>query len=117
MGTSVMGNGASFMNTCDVLPRYHLMVFKAFHLAKKMHPNLGRLLIYGEYFGGYYPDHPAEKGARKVQIGVAYSPANHFYAFDVSLNGQLYMDFDAGRALLLAAGFPLVAAPLHRGTL
>merc|ERR1719487_691132 len=99
------------------MPRYHAFVLEAFSLARQQAPCLASLLIYGEYFGGYYPGHPAEPGLKKVQGGVAYSPGHHFYAFDVCLDGQDYMDFDDARALLLAAGFPLVAAPLWRGTL
>jgi len=105
------------MNTSVTMPKYHPYAQKAFRLAKEQHPDLGKLLIYGEYFGGYYPGHPAEKGAKTVQKGVAYSPANHFHAFDVSLDGNSYLDFDEARDLLLAAGFPLVAAPLFRGPL
>merc|ERR1712110_771476 len=105
------------MNTRETLPRYHPFVHKAFEIAKQQFPALRKLLIYGEYFGGYYPGQPVERGARAVQKGVAYSPANHFYAFDVSLDGDGYMDFDAARTLPHAAGFPLVAAPLYRGSL
>lgn len=112
-----LGDGAGFMNTSVTMPKYHPYAQQAFQLAQKQHPGLGKLLIYGEYFGGYYPGHPAEKGAKTVQKGVAYSPANHFYAFDVSLDGDSYLDFDDARTLLLAAGFPLVAAPLFRGPL
>jgi len=115
--TSKLGSGAGFMNAEMTMPAYHEFAKEAFCLAKRMHPDLRRLLIYGEYFGGYYPGHKQAPGARTVQKGVAYSPANHFYAFDVSLNGHQYIDFDEARTLLLAAGFPLVAAPLHRGSL
>jgi len=100
------------------MQQYHGAVQEAFRLCSAATPGgVGSVLIYGEYFGGYYPDLPAERGAKIVQKGVAYSPANHFYAFDVSINGDGYLDFDAARALLLAAGFPLVAAPLFRGSL
>merc|ERR1712157_325390 len=54
---------------------------------------------------------------KKVQGGIAYCPDHHFYALDVCLDGKTYMDFDDARELLLAAGFPLVASPLQRGTL
>jgi len=105
------------MNAEMTMPAYHEFAKEAFCLAKRMHPDLRRLLIYGEYFGGYYPGYQQAPGARTVQKGVAYSPANHFYAFDLSLNGHQYIDFDEALTLMLAAGFPLVAAPLHRGSL
>lgn len=115
--TCRLGNGADFYNARTTMPTYHPFVLEAFRLAKQRFHMLRSLLIYGEYFGGYYPGHPGEAGLKKVQGGVAYSPNHHFYAFDVSLNGETYLDFDDARELLLAAGFPLVAAPLHRGPL
>lgn len=118
--TSRLGSGADFYNARETMPKYHPCILRAFVLARQKDPMLVSLLIYGEYFGGYYPGHPAEPGMKKVQKGVAYSPGHHFYAFDVccvTADGKEYMDFDDARALLLNAGFPLVAAPLFRGTL
>lgn len=115
--TSRLGAGADFFNARTTMPRYHPFALEAFRLARAREPSLRRLLIYGEYFGGYYPGLPAATGLKKVQGGVAYSPEHHFYAFDVSLDGRGHMDFEEARALLLAAGFPLVAAPLRRGGL
>lgn len=115
--TSKLGSGAGFLNTELTMPAYHEFAKEAFRLAKQLHADLRKLLIYGEYFGGYYPGHKPAPGSRTVQKGVAYSPGNHFYAFDVSLDGAGYMDFDGARSLLLAAGFSLVAAPLFRGSL
>lgn len=129
--TSTLGNDADFFSARATMPKYHACVLEAFRLEKERCPNLTHMLIYGEYFGGYYPGHRAEPGMKKVQIGVAYSPGHHFYAFDVAritASGMEYhqlnspkqkelMDFDEARALLLAAGFPLVAAPIWRGAL
>merc|ERR1719210_1727299 len=115
--TGRLGNNADFYDARRTMPKYHPFVLEAFRLVKQRVPALASLLIYGEYFGGYHPALPREPGLKKVQGGVAYSPGHHFYAFDVRLDGENYMDFDDARALLLAAGFPLVAAPLYRGTL
>lgn len=115
--TSRLANGADLFNARTTMPKYHPFVLEAFRLAKQRFPALQSLLVYGEYFGGYYPGHPAEKGHKKVQGGVAYSPGHHFYAFDVRPDGGSYMDFDDARALLLAAGFPLVVDALERGPL
>eukprot|EP00427_Karlodinium_veneficum_P067305 CAMPEP_0169319572 /NCGR_PEP_ID=MMETSP1017-20121227/7901_1 /TAXON_ID=342587 /ORGANISM="Karlodinium micrum, Strain CCMP2283" /LENGTH=371 /DNA_ID=CAMNT_0009413943 /DNA_START=8 /DNA_END=1123 /DNA_ORIENTATION=- len=115
--TSRLGNDAEFFQARTQMPRYHQFVIDAFRIAKESYPDLSSLVIFGEYFGGYYPGLPAASGLRKIQSGVAYSPGHHFYAFDVCLNGVEYMDFDNARTLLLTAGFPLVAAPLWRGSL
>jgi len=115
--TNKLGGDANFFSAREEMPRYHPFVLKAFRLAQERVPTLTSILIYGEYFGGYYPGNPARPGCKKVQGGVAYSPGHHFYAFDVNLGGKEYMDFDSARALLLAAGFPLVPEPLWRGSL
>mmetsp|Transcript_124932 Transcript_124932/g.233626 ORF Transcript_124932/g.233626 Transcript_124932/m.233626 type:complete len:390 (-) Transcript_124932:114-1283(-) len=115
--TGKLGGDAPFFNARDTMPKYHPFVLQAFHIARGHSSALQSLLIYGEYFGGYYPGHKAKPGLKKIQGGVAYSPDHHFYAFDVCLDGQEYMNFDDARNLLLAAGFPLVAAPLWRGNL
>jgi Rnl2 family RNA ligase len=115
--TSRLGNDADFFQSRVTMPKYHASVLNAFRIAKEGRLDLSTLVIYGEYFGGYYPGHPAEPGLRKIQSGVAYSPGHHFYAYDVCLDGKEYMDFEDARSLLVAAGFPLVAAPLWRGTL
>jgi Rnl2 family RNA ligase len=115
--TSRLGNDAEFYNARETMPKYHPFILQAFSLAKQRHADLSCVQIYGEYFGGYYPDLPAEPGMKKVQQGVAYSPFHHFYAFDVCLDGKVFLDFDEARDILLTAGFPLVAEPLLRGTL
>lgn len=105
----------AFYNAFKTMPRYHDFVLEAFALVKARRPDMQRLLVYGEYFGGYFPGRRPVEGLQKVQKGVAYSPEHHFYAFDVSPDGKGFLDFDEAREILLAAGFPLVAAPLHRG--
>eukprot|EP00928_Gymnodinium_smaydae_P067145 TRINITY_DN5008_c0_g1_i1.p1 TRINITY_DN5008_c0_g1~~TRINITY_DN5008_c0_g1_i1.p1 ORF type:complete len:390 (+),score=61.52 TRINITY_DN5008_c0_g1_i1:29-1198(+) len=115
--TSVLGDNADFFNARETMPKYHAFVLSAFRLAQERFPTIRKLLIYGEYFGGYYPGHPVVPGRKKVQAGVAYSPDHHFYAFDVCIDAVQYLDFDEARNLLLAAGFSLVAAPLFRGSL
>lgn len=115
--TRVLDSNADFFNADNKMPKYHRCVKKAFSLAKEKYAELELLIIYGEYFGGFYPDSKIEKGLKKVQGGVAYSADHHFYAFDVSVNAKGYLDFDECRTLLSAAGFPLVAEPLKRGSL
>merc|ERR1712045_542138 len=103
------------------MPRYNPCVLEAFRLAQERFTNFRRLLIYGEYFGGWYPGAAGllerEPGLKKVQGGVAYSPGHHFFAFDASLDGKRYLDFDDFTALMTDAGFPLVATVIKRGTL
>jgi len=116
--SSRIGDGGKFFNARETMPKYHRYVVATFRLAQqRLKQDLKRVLVYGEYFGGYWPDGDAVPGLKKVQKGVAYSPHHHFYAFDVCLDGSEYLDFDVARELLLEAGFPLVAEPVRRGTL
>jgi Rnl2 family RNA ligase len=111
-----IGANADFYNALSTMPKYHPFVLEAFRLAKVRWPDVQRLVIYGEYFGGYYPGHKTP-GLKKVQGGVAYSPDHHFYAFDVFSDSTGYLNFDESREILLSAGFPLVMAALMRGKL
>lgn len=79
---------------------------------------LSRLQVYGEVFGGSYP-HPEVnpvKQAMKVQKGVFYAPGNHFYAFDMVINGEQYLNMDMAEQYLAKAGF-FYAKPLLKGAL
>merc|ERR1712151_1144657 len=53
--TNKLGDGADFFNARSTMLKYHPFVLEAFRLASKQKPSLKSLLIYGEYFGGYYP--------------------------------------------------------------
>ncbi|MEW1913251.1 RNA ligase family protein [Kitasatospora sp. NPDC085895] len=75
----------------------------------------GRVVLYGELFGGRYP-HPAvppQDGARPVQTGVWYAPGLHWSVFDavVEVHGERWWAGDAAlRRAAAAAGLPY--APL-----
>lgn len=112
-----IGENADFYNARSTMPKYHPFVLEAFRLAQELWPEIQRVVIYGEYFGGYYPGRKTP-GLKKVQAGVAYSPDHHFYAFDMFCDKIGFVDFfDASRKILIRAGFPLVMAPLMRGKL
>jgi len=67
---------------------------------KQDFPNLKQFTIFGEIIGGNYP-HPkveSEKNAVMVQKGIYYSPKNHFYAFDILINSETYLDVNACNA-------------------
>lgn len=101
--------------------QYHGAVLEAFRLCSAASAGgARRVLIYGEYFGGWYPhDDVRQSGpgaGAPVQKGiVAYAPKHHFFAFDLCVDGT-YWDFDEAVDLLERAGFPLVAKPLVRGS-
>lgn len=63
--------------------------------------NISILTIYGEVIGGSYPHKEVKRNtqALKVQKGIFYSPNNEFYAFDIQINGDLYLNVDYVTAL------------------
>ena len=63
---------------------------------KNKNSNLKQLTFFGEIMGGDFPSEKAEKdkNAIKVQKGIFYSPKNHFYAFDILINEDIYLDVD-----------------------
>lgn len=110
----------------EAMGRYHGPVRQAFRLCSgaaaggdgTLRPK--SVIIYGEYFGGWYPHEEVKQegpgAGAPVQKGiVAYAPGHHFFAFDVCIDGA-FLDYDAARDLLQRAGFPLVASPIVRGT-
>jgi len=54
--------------------------------------------------------------AKTVQKGVYYLPNNEFYAFDILLNGHVYLDVDVCNRLFHEFGF-VYAESLFRGNL
>ncbi len=81
-------------------------------------PNVNQITIYGELIGGDYP-HPKVKPNKKavpVQKGVFYSPDNHFYAFDILINTDTFLDVDIANTYFDEEGL-LHAKILFKGNL
>jgi len=78
--------------------QYHTAVREVFRLCTSALRNVHNVVVYGEYFGGWFPhDEIVSNGpgvGTPVQKGiVAYAPAHHFYAFDICVDGR-FLDFD-----------------------
>lgn len=81
-------------------------------------PDLKQFTIFGEIIGGDYP-HPdiaVNRKASLVQKGIYYSPDNHFFAFDIVLNSEIYLDVDVVNAYFEKYDL-LYAKTLFSGTL
>jgi len=63
---------------------------------KQSNPNLSQMTIFGEVIGGNYPHKTITRvpKAIKVQKGIYYSPDNHFFAFDIMVNAETYLNVD-----------------------
>lgn len=79
---------------------------------------LQQLTVFGELIGGDYahPDVPKDKTSIKVQKGIYYSPSNEFYAFDILINNDYFLDVDKAEKLFVRHNFTY-AKTLFRGTL
>jgi len=83
---------------------------------KKEYSDLTQVTIFGELIGGTYPHKEVakDKSSITVQKGVFYSPKNHFYAFDILINTETYLDIDVANAYFEKQNL-LHAKTLYRG--
>ena len=60
---------------------------------KNKYAELNQLNIFGELIGGSYPHKSIKQDNKsiKVQKGIFYSPQNHFFAYDILINGDTYL--------------------------
>lgn len=90
-----------------------------FNILQAKIPNLQRVTIYGELFGGEYP-HPdvaVVEHVQAVQTGVYYSPNIEYCAFDIAVSGDFgsqYLDYNITLQVLGEVGM-MRAEPLFIG--
>ena len=105
-----------------MLERNAEAVRRVFALARARNPQIARVQVYGELFGGGYPhpDVPVDPAVQPVQTGCFYSPTIELCAFDLRLvvagkaEGE-YADHDEAAAIFTEAGL-FHARPLFRGS-
>lgn len=116
--TAFIEKDEKFYNAHHILERYKKNVIDVFQKVKTRYPDVETVVIYGELFGGGYNHKEVEpvKGAVRVQKGIEYAPYNEFYAFDIKLNGVMYLDTDIVNEIFEKTGF-FYAKTLFQGTL
>jgi Rnl2 family RNA ligase len=74
--------------------------------------------IFGEIFGGGYPhsDITKDDNSKLVQRGIYYCPTNDFFAFDILLDNDKYLDVETASRLFENFGF-IYAKTLFKGSL
>lgn len=114
--TALLPITAKFFDFRSVVEKYRRNVITAFQSAKTRFPEIERLHVFGELYGGTYkhPDVAPVKGALAVQKQISYTPAIEFCAFDLS-PGKGFLDYDVAMAIFEEAGIPH-ARPLLVGT-
>lgn len=116
--TELISDEEDFYNSKQVQKKYEPKIIHLFSLISAKYENVSQVAVFGELFGGVYPHCDVEKvsGAVFVQKGVYYSPDNDFYAFDILVNKEQYLDTDTMNSLFETVGF-LYAKTLFRGLL
>lgn len=107
-----------FYNSKSVQNKYESKIIELFNLVNKKFDSVNQVTVFGELFGGAYPHSDVAKveKATLVQKGIYYSPDNDFYAFDILINADQYLDTDTVSSLFETVGF-LHAITLFRGSL
>ncbi|EFC47173.1 predicted protein [Naegleria gruberi] len=70
-----------------------------FRMVKTNYPDLIHVYLFGEIFGGFYPNMPKLEGIEQpVQTGIWYTNDIEFYAFDIAIQKsdliQIYLDYE-----------------------
>jgi len=116
--TTRLEMGDRFYNYESILSNVKPKLKNIWTALKKKNASLSQVTIFGELIGGNYP-HPDVKknnNAIKVQKGVFYSPDNCFYAFDILVDNNRYLDIDLTIELFEQEDL-LYAKTLFRGSL
>lgn len=121
--TALVGDNEKFFNYEELLERYKPKVLNLFKLIKKEFPETDYAVIFGEFFGGWYPHKDVKKDTRfmPIQKGVYYCPNHEFYGFDIFLVSEkndthAYLGVEKCNALFEKGGF-YYAKTLFQGTL
>lgn len=107
----------NFYNSKLVLSNYKDKIFNLYQTALKDF-STKTVTIFGELFGGGYP-HPdvsKDETATLVQRGIYYCSQNEFYAFDILIDNDKYLDIETANAYFEKFGF-IYAKTLFKGTL
>ena len=99
--TAPLDKGEKFYNFEAVLDKNMEAFRNIYSTIVRDYPSLKQMTIFGELIGGNYPHKDVQKSktASKVQKGILYSPENEFYAFDIQINNERFLDVDYNNAL------------------
>lgn len=115
--TELIPDNEQFFNSNLVQEKYTDKIINLFKAVSEKY-NTKTLTVFGELFGGGYP-HPdiaKDETAKLVQRGIYYCPINDFFAFDIMLDNERYMDVETASQLFESFGF-IFARTLFKGTL
>lgn len=110
--------GEAFYTYEVVRDRLEMQLHAVFVAVKAQFPETEFVAVYGELFGGNYkhPEVERVKNVSNIQKGIQYNPDIGFYAFDILVNNQTYLDVDLANAIFEQVGL-FYARTLFRGSL
>ena len=73
----------SFYDARNLVSKFHNKLKNIYQDIKAVYPDMVRYVIYGEYFGGNWPE--GQGKAKAVQKGIYYTPDHEFMAFDIKI--------------------------------
>jgi Rnl2 family RNA ligase len=116
--TDLIEENEDFYNWKLIRNKYEDKVIEIFNYLKEKDENFKLVTIFGELFGGQYPHKEVEKdtSSKVVQKGIYYSPSNDFYAFDIMINNEYYLNIDISNQLFEKYSF-LYSKNLFKGSL
>jgi Rnl2 family RNA ligase len=116
--TGFISADEKFYNIETVQEKYTPKILMLYNIISERFEKISHIAVYGELFGGLYPHPEVKKNpeAVRLQKGIYYSPDNEFYAFDILINGNQYLDTDTINELFEATGI-FYAKTLFRGPL
>lgn len=115
--TELIVDNEDFYNAGFVLEKYKDKILALYiDLENQFHANT--VTIFGEIFGGGYPHPDIQKDdkAQLVQRGIYYCPSNDFYAFDILIDNEKYLDAETANVLFEKHKF-VYAKTLFKGNL
>lgn len=119
--TDMIKDHEKFYEYEELFNRYKPKIQELYKTLKKKFKGLEFAIIYGEMFGGSYPNKSVKADSRftAIQKGVYYCPNHEFYGFDIYVvepNGKHYLSVEETNQLFEQHGF-IYAKTLFEGTL
>jgi Rnl2 family RNA ligase len=115
--TELISDTENFYNSKEIVSIYQDKLKALFdHLSTTRAIKI--LTVFGELFGGAYPHKDVQevKSSKIVQRGIYYNPNNDFFAFDILINGEEYLDVKTANELFEKFNF-IYAKTLFSGSL
>lgn len=82
----------SFYNAPVLVQKFHNKLGDLFKSLQEVYPTIKSYTLYGEYFGGNWPE-KTESKVKAVQTGIKYTPNHEFLVFDVNIKTTDGQDF------------------------